>query len=106
PGVWHLYIATTTNRGATWTTVDATPTDPMQIGSICLGGTTCGTTRNLLDFIDATVDAQGRVLIGYADGCTGSCTTGGPHTPGALGPYAPPDGRPAPLRGVRHAVSL
>jgi hypothetical protein len=29
--------------------------------------------RNLLDFIDTTVDNQGRVLVGYADGCTGPC---------------------------------
>jgi hypothetical protein len=88
PGVWHLYIASTTNRGASWTTVDATPGDPVQIGSICLGGTTCGTTRNLLDFIDATVDAQGRVLVGYADGCTGSCATGGANTRTALATIA------------------
>ena len=30
--------------------------------------------RNLLDFFDATVDKQGRVQIGYVDGCTdGAC---------------------------------
>ena len=39
-------------------------------------GTTCGDDRNLLDFIDATVDKQGRVLVGYADGCTGDCVGG------------------------------
>src|SRR5262249_43218855 len=31
--------------------------------------------RNLLDFNDITVDKFGRVLVGYADGCTGSCAT-------------------------------
>src|SRR5260370_35308233 len=31
--------------------------------------------RNLLDFNDITVDKFGRVLVGYADGCTGSCVT-------------------------------
>jgi len=31
--------------------------------------------RNLLDFNDITVDKVGRVLVGYADGCTGSCVT-------------------------------
>jgi hypothetical protein len=31
--------------------------------------------RNLLDFMDATVDAEGRVLVGYADGCTLACAT-------------------------------
>jgi len=77
---WHLYIATTFDGGATWTTTDATPNDPVQRGSICnLGTTSCNghnpNDRNLLDFMDATVDAQGRVLVGYPDGCVGSCVT-------------------------------
>ncbi|MDQ1740822.1 MAG: hypothetical protein QOE53_2474 [Pseudonocardiales bacterium] len=76
-GVWHLYTAFTYDGGATWTTVDDTPTDPVQIGSICTGGTTCGNDRNLLDFIGSTIDKQGRVEVGYADGCTGSCPTSG-----------------------------
>ena len=29
--------------------------------------------RNLLDFMDATVDAKGRAMIGYPDGCVGPC---------------------------------
>ncbi len=75
---WHLYIATTYDGGVTWTTVDATPSDPVQRGSICnLGTTSCLThapnDRNLLDFMDATIDAQGRVLVGYPDGCIGGC---------------------------------
>ncbi|HEX2851338.1 MAG TPA: sialidase family protein, partial [Acidimicrobiales bacterium] len=37
-GVWHLYVATTYDGGATWTTTDATPTDPVQRGCIWLGG--------------------------------------------------------------------
>ena len=41
-GIWHFYIATTYDRGATWVLVNATGTDPVQIGSICIGGTTCG----------------------------------------------------------------
>lgn len=78
-GVWHLYVATTYDGGQSWVTVDATPTDPVQKGSICTGGTTCGTDRNLLDFMDVTIDKSGRVLVGYADGCTGACATGGPQ---------------------------
>lgn len=74
---WHLYIATTFDGGLTWTTTDATPNDPVQRGSICnLGTTSCNhnpNDRNLLDFMDATVDAQGRTLVGYPDGCVGSC---------------------------------
>ena len=49
------------------------PEDPVQRGSICTGGTTCGNDRNLLDFIDVTLDKHGRVLVGYADGCIGAC---------------------------------
>jgi hypothetical protein len=55
--------------------VDATPDDPVQLGSICRAGTTCGADRNLLDFNDATVDKEGRVLIGYADGCVAPACT-------------------------------
>jgi hypothetical protein len=73
-GVWHLYVAFTYDGGTTWTTTDATPSDPVQRGCIWNqgGNNPC---RNLLDFNDITVDKQGRVLVGYADGCTGSCVT-------------------------------
>jgi hypothetical protein len=79
-GAWHLYVATTYDSGATWTTVDVTPNDPVQRGSICMGGTTCGTTRNLLDFMDVAIDPEGRVLVGYADGCVGACVSGGANS--------------------------
>ena len=87
-GIWHLYVAHTYDSGVTWTLVDATPTDPVQRGSICLAGTSCGNDRNLLDFIDATVDKQGRVLVGYADGCIGACVTAGPNSFSAQGTIA------------------
>jgi hypothetical protein len=75
-GVWHAYVAMTYNGGETWTTIDTTPDDPVQVGSICLAGTTCGTDRNLLDFNDMTVDKFGRPLMIYADGCLApGCTT-------------------------------
>ena len=73
-GVWHLYVAFTYNTGRTWTTVDATSADPVQRGCIWNGGGS-NPCRNLLDFNDITVDKVGRVLVGYADGCTGSCVT-------------------------------
>ena len=63
-GVWHLYVDTTYDGGKTWVTSDATPNDPVQVGSICTGGTTCGDDRNLLDFIDVTTDDHGRVEVG------------------------------------------
>lgn len=88
PGAWHLYIATTYNGGKTWTTVDATPNDPVQRGAICLQGTTCGAARNLLDFMDITVDEEGRVLVAFADGCVGNCVSGPPNSGTAIGNIA------------------
>ena len=73
-GVWHLYVGFTYNSGRIWTTVDATPADPVQRGCIWNQGGS-NPCRNLLDFNDITVDRVGRVLVGYADGCTGSCVT-------------------------------
>jgi hypothetical protein len=40
---------------------------------MCAGGTSCGSGRNLLDFMDANVTTDGRVVVGYADGCIGAC---------------------------------
>lgn len=80
PVEWHLYVATTYDGGLSWTTMDATPNDPVQRGAICTQGTTCGDGRNLLDFNDITIDDEGRVLVAWADGCVGSCSGGGPQS--------------------------
>lgn len=72
-GKWHLYISTTYDRGKTWTTIDATPNELVQVGCIQLTGCT---HRNLLDFNDITVDKQGRVLVAWADGCPRECEKG------------------------------
>jgi PKD repeat protein len=74
-GIWHLYIAHTYDGGQTWILIDATPFDPVQKGQICLLGLGCSGGRNLLDFNGIDVDAQGRVLVGYADGCVGCNNT-------------------------------
>jgi hypothetical protein len=71
-GTWHLYVAHTYDGGKSWMT-RAVTTDPVQAGCVWLGGGS-NACRNLLDFMDATVDAQGRVLVGYADGCTLACS--------------------------------
>ncbi len=76
PGVWYLYIASTFDGGQTWTTINATPNDPIQRGGIC-GSGTC---RNLLDFFDITIDKEGRVLVGGEDGCIGGCVNGGANS--------------------------
>src|SRR5580765_1038888 len=70
PGLWHLYIATTIDGGAHWQVSDATPNDPVQRNGIHLGGGS-PPHRNLLDFIGIDIDKQGRILVAYADGCTG-----------------------------------
>src|SRR5882762_9116977 len=77
-GVWDLYVAHTYDGGRTWTTVKAT-NDPVQRGCIGLGEGS-NPCRNLLDFMDATIDAQGRVIVGFADGCTGACATNPANT--------------------------
>jgi hypothetical protein len=78
-GVWHAYIATTIDGGKNWKTVDATPTDAVQLGVVCTFGTTCPSgTRNLLDFNDVNVDQFGRVYAVYTDGCiTSACIAKG-----------------------------
>jgi hypothetical protein len=93
-GIWHLYVATTYDGGATWITVDATPDDPVQLGSICNSGTViCGRTpndRNLLDFMDITIDRQGRIEVAYPDGCiTAQCIQAVDRS----GPQGQPDGK-------------
>jgi hypothetical protein len=72
--IWHLYVSYTIDGGAHWRTVDATPNSPVQKGCIWLSGGS-NPCRNLADFMDATVDAQGRVLVGYDTGCVGSCVS-------------------------------
>ena len=72
PGIWYLWVASTFDGGKSWQLTNATPNDPVQRGPIWLQGGS-EISRNLLDFMDATVDAQGRLLVGFADGCVGAC---------------------------------
>ena len=77
PGKWYAFIATTYDGGANWTTVNATPNDPVQsmTGIWQQGGGE--KDRNLLDFNEITIDDKGRVLYGYSDGCvTPACIAG------------------------------
>ena len=81
-GEWHLYIANTFDGGQTWTTTDATPNAPMQRGCIWAKGG-ANICRNLLDFFDMTVDREGRVEVGYVNGCAGgNCAQAGPNAKG------------------------
>jgi hypothetical protein len=81
-GVWHLYIAETFDGGLHWTTTDATPNAPMQRSGLLRGGG-ANVTRNLLDFFDITIDRDGRVLVGYVNGCEGgNCAQAAPTATG------------------------
>jgi muramoyltetrapeptide carboxypeptidase LdcA involved in peptidoglycan recycling len=46
--------------------------DPVQVGAIWNGGGGAD-CRNLLDFDDMDLDSHGRVVVGFADGCTAAC---------------------------------
>jgi hypothetical protein len=123
---WYLYAATTFDGGATWELNNITPNDPTQKGSICDRGTFCNNSpddRNLLDFMDADIDGQGRIVVGYADGCVDSCVSGGPGSFSSRGyiarqvdgkrmlaafdppPPGPLPGSPA-LTGARNPLSV
>ena len=71
-GLWNLYVAYTYDGGTTWTTVNATPGDPVQRGCIWDQGGS-NVCRNLLDFMDTSLTKDGRVTVAFADGCTGAC---------------------------------
>lgn len=78
-GVWYTYVTYTFDGGQSWSTVRASD-DVVQRGWLCAGGTGCGDGRNLLDFIDAQLDKEGKIVIAIADGCIGSCETGGANS--------------------------
>lgn len=86
PGSWYAFIAMTYNSGQNWTTVNATPNDPVQskTGIWQQGGGGQNGDRNLLDFNEITVGDRGQVLYGYSDGCTSTeCVQG--SSPSNLG---------------------
>jgi hypothetical protein len=77
PGKWYAFIATTYDGGKTWKTINATPNDPVQSMSGIWQQGGGNEDRNLLDFNEITVDAKGRVLYGFSDGCvTTGCIAG------------------------------
>ena len=69
-GVWDLYVSYSYDAGLNWQTVKVT-SDPVQRGCIWDGGGS-NVCRNLLDFMDASVTKDGRVVVGFADGCIAS----------------------------------
>jgi hypothetical protein len=79
--IWDLWVSQTMNIRAAnpkWTAVRLSPR-PMHVGDVCVLGIFCtafepmGANRNLLDFIDAAYDPQGRVHISYTDDLDLNC---------------------------------
>ena len=87
--VWDLYVSTTYDGGSTWTTTQVT-TDPVQRGGISDGGVGATSSRNLLDFMDAGVTREGRVVVAFADGCIAKtgCTEPGAKVETSTANYA------------------
>jgi hypothetical protein len=91
PCNWNLYAAQSLNltsspANATWTTTQITTT-PMHIGDICNLGIACvapSSNRNLLDFIQETLDPQGCAHIAYADDNTVNKLRAANQTAGCL----------------------
>lgn len=71
--IWHFFVTSSWNADEaepTFLTHQVTPPgDPAQIGCIWVGGGNVS-CRNLLDFIDAVVDTEGRLHVAFTDGCT------------------------------------
>lgn len=84
-GVWHMFVAHTFDAGTTWTTTDVTPTMPMQRSGLLRGGG-ADAWRNLADFYDITTDKDGRVLVGYNNGCAGGNCSQAPVNPDGTSP--------------------
>jgi hypothetical protein len=66
--VWNVYLAQTTNGGASFTQ-SLVSSHPNHGGVICTGGTACAPgTRNLLDLFKVAIDPQnGEAAIIYTD---------------------------------------
>lgn len=71
---WFLYVSFSGNadsKDAEWSTRKASRSD-VQIGCIGRHGATCP-HGNLLDFMDAALMPDGRLVIVYPDGCVQTC---------------------------------
>jgi hypothetical protein len=77
--VWNVYLAQTTNDGASFqqSTVSNTPN---HLGVICTQGTGCAPgTRNLLDLFKVTIDPRnGRAAVIYTDDTLTKDSSGNP----------------------------
>jgi hypothetical protein len=74
--VWNVYLAQTTDGGATFTQ-SLVSNHPNHVGVICYGGTSCTVgTRNLLDLFQVAIDPQnGKAAIIYTDDTISTTTS-------------------------------
>jgi hypothetical protein len=74
--VWNVYLAQTSNGGATFTQSLVSNT-PNHVGVICFGGTGCTAgTRNLLDLFQVAIDPlNGKAAIIYTDDTISTTTS-------------------------------
>ncbi|MGE5224519.1 MAG: hypothetical protein ACM3PY_18955 [Omnitrophica WOR_2 bacterium] len=77
--VWNVYLAQTSNDGASFTQSLASNT-PNHVGVICTNGTGCADgTRNLLDLFEVAIDpVSGRAAIIYTDDTLTQDSSGNP----------------------------
>lgn len=81
-GDWAVWSSLSTDGGATFTEVKATPT--MHKGPICTSGTGCAAgTRDLADFMESDYDKNGCVVVTYTDNSRDVVTPTGTRTTNA-----------------------
>lgn len=72
---WHLYMATVEDGHTDEPSIalyrGSPADDPVQVGPVCFGGSTC--TRNHGDFFTAATGPDGRFHLAFVDGCTQGC---------------------------------
>jgi hypothetical protein len=76
--VWNVYLAQTTDGGATFTQ-SLVSNSPNHRGVVCTSGTACAAgTRNLLDLFEVAIHSDGRAGVIYTDDTISKTTSGDP----------------------------
>ena len=76
--VWNVYLAQTTNDGASFAQSKVSNT-PNHVGVICTEGAGCASDRTLLDLFEVAIDPQnGRAAVIYTDDTITDTSSGDP----------------------------
>ncbi|MFT5223075.1 MAG: hypothetical protein ACI867_001385, partial [Glaciecola sp.] len=70
-GGWISFSTDADSDNPTFTTVEATGSDPLMRGDACNHSNRCGV---IVDFIGSTITPDGRVFGAVIDGCREECT--------------------------------